>query len=680
MTLVRELSNYTKYQPSNDLISMLGDLSDESNAISTNYTNKYLSDIYDMDSYIASKIYNYDKVNEPVYSVDLGLTLVDQVSENLIIPNNSSFESQDGVLYISSQPLVIDAFSQILSLSLIRGQLQSQVIDTSTLISSKGKCNLVKVNKANYISGYLLIDNVEYSYNEYAPYNSDILAYSVSIKPNGDIYLIISESLMRLVTNTSNIVLNYIVDENDSTNVNITRLSTTFEGSTYTFTDIITYEITSNLAKSTSFDYETLMTRFDYYNLLKSIPIVQRSTVYTMSDLILKTAHEVEIVNNSGESQMSNDIDLVYVDDSGTHYVPYYAYFVVELLNYQTLDNLTRNFIMNYLNRGLLLKEVLLTYGNKLEVSPDGGNYNPEYKPSMLAHLVDSRNAIGNYTMYSPTTVKSETQFSTPGYNCPDLFVQLVQAKYVSVDISIKLSINYKDSNDLTNIGLQLLSSLRQFLYSDKFTFNSTLTLYDVEDLCYQNPAVTYVIVEPFNYSRPGDSFITGVDKVEASPFELLVLGKLSLLLDIITKNVEDEFTISESSLTNKWLSYEDQSSIEDSHQLIIKLHEGIDASDYSKLSGNSITLPRLELSLVNYIVEVGKPVFASNSIKSAGSTHVYTTHKLFPKYDESNYQSDTPESDLNNPPSSPWSLITDISDKVDEVIIDSNIEGGKIK
>lgn len=684
MNLINQLLNYVNYTPSNDIINLLGNISDESNAISSNYVNKYLDSIYDTDSYIASKIYNYDKVNKPIYQLNLGLTLINQIDQELILPYLSVYTSQDGTQYLSAHPLLIDTFNQVLGLTLIRGELRTQIIDSSTLVDSEGKYNLPSVANANYKLGTLVIDDITYEYNEYSPYSSELLSYSIVQKPNGTIYLCVSQPLMRRITSTSNIELSYIVDDSDSLSMNISELSTVYEGVTYKFSSIIISNILTDLPKSDSLDYETLISRSDYLLRLSSVPSVRRCTIYSMSDLILDKAHEVDISDTSGITQMSNDIDLVYNENNELHYVPFYSYFVVELDNYQTLDNLTRNFILNYLTRGLLIKEVLLSYGNLEEVSLDQGNtYNPDYHPYQLAHLVSSKNKLGNYQLYSPLEgeARSLVEFSTPGYQCPDLFIQLVQSRYVSVDISIKLSINYSDANELADIGLQLLTELRQIFNSNKYTYNSTLTIQDIEDLCYQNSAVTYAIVEPFDYARPGTKTVYGVNEVHASPFELLILGKLSLLLDIHTINTTPEdLLIWEDSLTNKLISYEDQLTIESNYKLTIRVSDNIEVTD-DLLAGDSIILPNLNLSLVNYVVEVGTALNLSQTIKSAGSIQVHKNTPLSPILDSSDYHSDTPDDNMMNPSSiPPWPLVTDISDIEPYTIIDSSIQDGEIK
>lgn len=683
MGFIDKLSEYTIYRKADDVINLLGEFVDESKVISDNYTDKYINDIYTPESYISSKIFNYDKVNKPIYTIDLGVVLSNTIStDSIIIPKYSTYVSQDQTSYTSMHSLLLNEFSQIMRLEVVRGVIQSRTIDASEVLNSQGFYNLSIVDGANYLVGSLTVDGVEYAYDEYAPYQSNSIGYSVTSVPTGDnLTLNFGADLLRMVSPTSSIELSYVVDTSEDFVDDITSLTTTYESTTYNFKDITPTNITSTSMKSNFFDFETLVSRADYLNKLKAIPILNRAAIYSMADLIKGTAHEVILNQNlaEGESNKSNDIQLIYTDSSGdNHYVPYYAYFVVELTDQRVLDQLIRRFIMNYLSRGLAVREVLLAYGSLPGVGANEGQnstrLDSSYTPAKLPTIVNVQNQTeGNYL-----PAPDSTDLSTPGYNMPDLVIQLVQAQYVSVDITISVVLDYSNDNELTELGLVLLDDIKSYLASSRFTYNSKLTLDDIETQCYSHEFVEYVDIKPFDYSRPGQPVVKGVNYVESSPFELISLGKLTLNLDVKYKSVNDKFTISESQLSNRLTGYLEKLDASDRGKLIVSLSDKVEASDSINVV-NTVVLPKLSMSLVNCVTNVGLADIQS-TVKSASKVHLVSTNTSHPTTDSSDYVSDNSNTNLNPTSSKPWALISDIpKDPVDKWVIDQSITNGVI-
>lgn len=277
--------------------------------------------------------------------------------------------------------------------------------------------------------------------------------------------------------------------------------------------------------------------------------------------------------------------------------IPYYMYMVVASENLYTESIMSiqlKREIMNSLQNGLLIKEVLLDYGTnfrdeyKVSKGNQGYQLDDNYRPYQLPYIIDSRNPL-------TPILDPDNSNRTSRYNMPDLIIQLEPASYVPIDVNIKIDLNYDTLDDLMNFYLSLVDSIKSLFElsktNDYLKFNSKVMKSDIDRVVYQFPEVNYALIDDFYYYR-NNKKLGKVKEVQLAPFELPVLGKLTIYLDFKFKSMLDTLYISDESLNLKEVEHK----LNDKLKIIDKSNAKIilNLTDSLKINDNNIRINRI--------------------------------------------------------------------------------------
>lgn len=520
----------------------------ESEAIGNNYYNYYLSQEFDVNSYIVNKLFNYNLKSHIPYKYILRviIKLVDaNKSVKVELPKYTILTS-DTSSFILNNSLIISNYNSTSTLELIQGTLGSESINQKLLIT-QSRYKLSVTGEIYPKIGYLSIDGIQYdTYSlQDAKYNPEGLYYGVELDQDNNYYLILSKQLKDKILNNSTVSLQYLINDIENDGETITSLFADpieSDGIEYEISIsnlFLTSKARAELRSTTLVDFETNISKFDYESNSNALESVILSKAYDCSDVA--SGSIIELNPNNPETF---DVKLGFYEDPGSKsvsaysnesqqpIVPYYMYLVIASNDYSIQ---LRRDIMNSLSNGLCIKEVLLDYGtlsrDNYQVSVDNQGYvlNPSYRPYQLPYIIDANNSI-----HPLTEEELESGTKSSRYNMPDLVIQLEPASYVPVDISIAIDISYDSIDELMNFYLSLIDNIKGLFELSKdnknLKFNSKLVKSEIENLAYQSNNINYVQVDDFVYYRNNISH-TG-EEIQFSPFELPVLGKLEIILD----------------------------------------------------------------------------------------------------------------------------------------------------
>ena len=556
-------SNENPSDPTILLLKMLA----ESESIGENYYNYYMSEEYNLTSHMASKLFNYNlNLNVP-YRYDLKASVKIKESGNkpvkLQLPQYTSFKSKNSN-YILENSLIVNNYSSTESLILIQGELKSETINSLTIINTSRIYKLTTSDKIYADIGYLEIDGIRYT--DYsiinAKYSDTEICYGVELSEDGNYYLIISKKLLDKIMNNSIITLNFIVKDTENDGETITELTTdpiTLNEIQYEISiDQITIntKMRDQLISTTLLDFDTNISKFDYEENANSLESVILAKAYDCEDIISKS-----IIELNPDNPETWDVKLTFPKDSDGNLipVPYYMYIVVASENLYTESIMSiqlKKEIMNSLQNGLSIKEVLLDYGTEsrtigdtsynVSIRDQGYQLSSTYRPYQLPFIIDSRNSL------EPITNSDILNDKTSRYNMPDLVIQLEPASYVPIDMVIKLDLSYDTLDDLMNFYLSLIDSIKSLFElsksNDYLKFNSKIVKSDIDKIIYQYSGVNYAIIEDFEYYR-NNKKLGPVKEIQLAPFELPVLGKLTIQLYFKFKSLSDMLNISDENL-----------------------------------------------------------------------------------------------------------------------------------
>lgn len=649
------LSKFKQYYPkftgtlenTDDPTILLLKMLAESECIGENYYNYYLSEEYNMSSYLATKLFNYNlKLNIPYkYDVKAAIKIASDTNNQpmkIQIPKYTAFKSSNSN-YILENSLVVNNYNSTESLTLIQGELKSETINSQTIISNSSRYYKLSISDYIYPNiGYLKIDDIQYS--EYsiidAKYDTNKICYGVELSDDGNYYLILSQRLFDKIMMNSEIMLNFLVKDTDNDGETFTELTIdpiTVDGVDYRISIsqiTINSKIRDQLVSTTLLDFDTNISKFDYEENVNALDSVILAKTYDCSDLITNSIVELDSENETRDPE-SWDVKLIFQekdkngnitypkDENGNYIpVPYYMYIVVaskELYTESVMSLQLKREIMNSLQNGLDIKEVLLDYGTKsrtlryddgvtqeyqVSVQNQGYQLSSNYRPYQLPYIVDYKNSlepINNSDRF--------TKFSR--YGMPDLVIQLEPASYVPVDITLKLDLSYDSLDDLMNFYLSLIDSIKSLFELSKsntyLQFNSKLVKSDIDKVIYQYSGVNFAIIDNFIYYR-NNKKSDPVESVQFAPFELPVLGKLQIYLDLKQQSLYENLIINDKNLNLTRVQHylNEQVIIHDpSARVILKLSDSFEIKETDKVSFDpiEISVPTYQLNLTYWIV-----------------------------------------------------------------------------
>ena len=332
----------------------------------------------------------------------------------------------------------------------------------------------------------------------------------------------------------------------------------------------------------------------------------------------------VELAFNSDTSDWDNGT-LVISNPLSTAVVPHYMYLVVASQDYSV--QMKRD-IMNSIKRGLMTKELLLDYGtlHRDKYSISVGNYgykvDKNYRPYQLPYIINSSNKDSlSPIRYDESDKKSRVEM-------PDLVVQIENAKYVPVDISLYVDFNYETIDELMNLYLSLIGDIKKLFELSKsntnLKFNNSLSKSDIRKLVYRYKQVNSVVVEDFKYYR--DNLKHGpVSSIQFSPFELPVLGKLNISIDyhLVTEITPEVIRSLDNLVLNKatYEAYDTVRTIEDNARIKFYLEEDPIIVNDHDIDFKPTIVSKQRLGITYWIISASASKLESMNKNSYGRT-----------------------------------------------------------
>lgn len=585
---------------SSDTTILLLKILAESESIGENYYDYYISEEYNTDSYLTTKLFNYNlKLNIPYkYEIRASIKISDPVNNKPLkaqLPKFTVFKSKNSN-YILQNSLIINNYNSTEFLTFVQGELKNETVNSQTIISENSRYYKLSISDKIYPDiGYLEIDGIHYSNYSIinSKYSDSEICYGVELSDDGNYYLILSQKLFDKIMMNSKIILNFLVKDVQNDGENFTELSTdpiTIDDSDY---DVSIEQITINskirdqLISTTLLDFDTNISKFDYEENINALESVILAKAYDCGDIITKSIIELDSLDSTNDQNRKPetwDVKLIYenrdetgklinypTDPDGNYIpVPHYMYIVVaseDIYTESTISLQLKREIMNSLQHGLCLKEVLLDYGTdfrnvvnsegnttytyKVSKGNQGYRLDNNYRPYQLPFIVDPKNSLEPISSTIHEDINSKI---SSRYGMPDLVIQLEPASYVPVDIEIKLDLSYDSLDDLMNFYLSLIDSVKSLFELSKsntyLKFNSKLVKSDIDKVVYQYPRVNFAIIEDFIYYRDNIQS-TPVKEIQFAPFELPVLGKLKIYLDVKLQQLNETIFASDNQNLN---------------------------------------------------------------------------------------------------------------------------------
>lgn len=661
-TLLRFRENYPKFigtlENSSDPTILMLKMISESESIGNNYYDYYLSEEYNMDSYLAIKLFNYNtKLNIPYkYNIQANLKIDDNTNtpSRAILPKYTVFKTQNST-YLLENSTIVNSYNSVENLTLIQGELKNETVNSQTMINNSSRYYKLSTQDNIYPNfGYLEIDNIKYT--EYSiidsKYSDSKVCYGVELSDDGNYYLILSQKLFNKIMINSKITLNFLVKDIENDGESFSEISTNPVKINNNDYNIIISQITINskirdqLESTTLLDFNTNISKFDYEENINSLESVIIAKCYDCNDFMSGSIIELD-----PENYNTWDVKLNYPSKIGStdEYmpVPYYMYVVVASPE-TTVDKVMplqlKKEIMDSIKNGLFIKEILLDYGtlsrgDNYQVSENNQGYklSENYRPYKLPFIVDSRNSPDRSDKYN-------------GYNMPDLVIQLEPASYIPVDVTLKLELSYDTLDDLMNFYLNLIDSIKSLFELSKsnnyLKFNSKLIKSDIEQIIYQYPQINTAIIENFTYYRDQKK-IENVEEIQFAPFELPVLGKLSINLNLrqVPEDRDEFLKIGESPLSGrKYFYLKDTLRINDLNaKVMLKLEDNLKIQD-SKLSfKHSLVNTDYELGITYWIASAEGVTESVNITSNSKSVIMSQNHSVD---DDSDFRDDSSDID----------------------------------
>ena len=685
--LTKFKQNYPEFtgtlENSNDPTILLLKILAESECIGQNYYDYYMSEEYNMNSYLATKLFNYNrKLNIPYkYDVRTSIKISDNINNRPLkiqLPKYTTFRSKNSN-YILKNSVIVNNYSSTESLILIQGEMKDETINSQTIVNNSERQYRLSVSDYIYPNiGYLEIDGVRYT--EYsivdAKYSDSKICYGVELSDDENYYLILSQKLFDKIMANSKITLNFLIKDVENDGETFTELTTDQVIISDTTYDIsidqitITSKIRDQLMSTTLLDFDTNISKFDYEENVNSLDSVILAKTYDCSDIITNSIVELDstLVNQNEDLIQRDpstwDVKLIfeerdengklisYPKDKNGNYipVPYYMYIVVasaDLYTESTMSLQLKREIMNSLQNGLCIKEVLMDYGTEsrslqdisgkdtytyhVSVGDQGYKLTSDYRPYQLPFIVDYKNSL------EPIS-SSEIDTKVSRYRMPDMVIQLEPASYVPVDIEIQLDLSYDSLDDLVNFYLSLIDSIKALFELSKsntyLQFNSKLVKSDIDKVIYQYPEVNYAIIQNFIYYR-NNVKSDPVKEIQFAPFELPVLGKLTIYLDVKQKSLSDQFIINDRNLNLVSIQQyvNDKFVVRDSNaKILLKLSDSLNINDTNiKFEPTEIQPDSYQIGLTYWVVSV-----TGDQEEFSSTTSSKSIISVFPEYNES--------------------------------------------
>ena len=511
-----------------DLTYLLIDAASKSIDSSKDYIKYYTNKRYNLESYDTCNLINscYKGINPLIIdcSISFSVQNYDRSTDGiyLILKKWSEFKTDVNKFAVMDNYTFQD--DSPFRIKLVEGSVESINININSFDGGK-----LKLQNKGILPNYteFTVNDQIIDYSDYAEFDNENKCYSIIYGRDDYFYLILSKPLLKSIVNYESIKLKYLFIENKLTSkpaeLEIASEVYNLQNKSYTakINDISVKSEYENpqINPNNVMTYNQAITKQDYQKLISNHPSVKLCKLYDISDKIVDSVIEIDSNNPIIDLKVGN-LDA---------FLPMYVYAAIAFKDTELYE---KSVIVDYLKSiGLNLKEVLLDYGNNPNVSTDGGyTISKTYHPYLLPEYVDVKNSSIK-TQLDPFESKPD---SYPGYQMPDLVLHILNAKYLTIDITLRLEIDSDDASEIFDIYIAVVTKINEIFAvgTGNYTFNSLIKRDQIIQNVYSvSDKIMTLFIDDFKYYRNGEAS-EKVNEVQLAPDEIPMLGKLSVYLD----------------------------------------------------------------------------------------------------------------------------------------------------